>query len=163
MFIVLTETWLTDSIHYIELGMVNYNVFRYDRCNLSSTHSRGGGVLIGIIKYIPSSCFTVPFNNVEQIFVQFSIGFNKFMIGSVYVPPHSCSNIYDLHAQTLEYIFKQFPKHTFILCGDYNLPEITWSNDDTGLLYTYTSTPRAPIIPETFISHNFFQKNNILN
>ncbi|KAF0751838.1 Reverse transcriptase domain-containing protein [Aphis craccivora] len=54
IFIILSETWLTNGIFNNELGLYNYNIFRCDRSSLSSNCSLKGGVLIGIRKDIPS-------------------------------------------------------------------------------------------------------------
>ena len=50
VYIVLNETRLNDSIHNNELGMFNYNIYRYNRSSLTSTSSGGGGVIIIIRK-----------------------------------------------------------------------------------------------------------------
>ncbi len=60
-FIILTETWLSENFLNCELGLLNYNVYRYDRCNLTSLCTRGGGVLIGIRKDIRSSLISISF------------------------------------------------------------------------------------------------------
>jgi len=51
VFIMLTETWL-HSIFSSELGFICYNIFRYDRSIETSTHYRGGGVLVDIRSYV---------------------------------------------------------------------------------------------------------------
>lgn len=55
-FIVMTEMWLKDPFFFSgKLGLINYNVYRCDRSNLSRSYSRGGSVLIVVRKDIPSS------------------------------------------------------------------------------------------------------------
>lgn len=141
VFLVLTETWLTDSIQNSELALFNYNIYRYDRCNVSSVCTRGGGVLIGIRKNFPSQIITVPVANIEQIFVRFDIVSLKFIIGGVYIPPRSTTVIYESHTQSIEYAINQYPKSYFIFCGDYNAPEISWANDADGLTYSFLRHP----------------------
>lgn len=48
----------------------------------------------------------------------------------------------------------------FIICGDFNLPAISWSNDELGLSYT---SPSSHCIPESFAFFIFFQLNHISN
>lgn len=48
-FICLSETWLNTNVFDVELGFINYNIYRNDR-NLSFGKTRGGGVLIAIKK-----------------------------------------------------------------------------------------------------------------
>jgi hypothetical protein len=162
-FIILTETWLTENFLTCELGLYNYNVYRYDRCNLTSACTRGGGVLIGVRKDICSNSISISNLNVEQIFVRFNISSISFVIGGVYIPPHSNLDIYNSHSQTIEFLVRQYPFHSFIICGDYNLPEIVWDNDNSGLTYLYSSNICATCIPETFASNGFFQNNSIFN
>jgi hypothetical protein len=86
LFIVLSETWLHENISNSELGLVNYNIFRYDRCTSNSNCSRGGSVLIGIQKYIPSYSIVVTQLNVENIFVRFNVDSFSFIVDGVYIP-----------------------------------------------------------------------------
>jgi len=64
---------------------------------------------------------------------------------------------------SVESVIQQHPNHTFVICGDFNLPEITWSNDSNGLIYTSSSNLQAPCVPEIIPFNNFFQKNFIYN
>lgn len=75
MFIVLTETWLTDSIHNYEQGLTSYKMCKFYRCNLSSVYLRG------IRKEIPSRLITTPILlNVEQLYVKFFLSSNYFYL-----------------------------------------------------------------------------------
>jgi len=55
------------------------------------------------------------------------------------------------------------PGCVFIICGDFNLPDTSWSNDDYGLIYCSSSGPRVQCVPETFAFNNFFQLNGVSN
>lgn len=105
---------------------------------------RGGGVLIGICKDISSHLIKTNCLNVEQIFVNFSIGTSSYLVGGVYIPPLSSIQIYESYASSVNNLINKYINHTIIICGDYNLPEIIWNNDESGLLYSYSSTSRAP-------------------
>jgi len=102
--ILLTETWLTYNISNYELGLLIYNIFRYDKCISTSNFSRDGRVLIGIRKDISAWSIAVTQINVEHIFVHFSLDSFNFIVGGAYISPHSSSLL--------------------------NLPEITWAIDD---------------------------------
>lgn len=41
--IIFMETWLKENVMSIELGFYNYNIFRHDRTNTSSSLSRDVG------------------------------------------------------------------------------------------------------------------------
>lgn len=73
VFIVLSKTWLYENISNSELDLVNYDIFRYDRCISNSNCSRGGAVLIGIRKKFSSCSIIVSQLNVEHICVRFNI------------------------------------------------------------------------------------------
>jgi len=55
------------------------------------------------------------------------------------------------------------PNSLFLFCGDFNLPDITWSNDNLGLTYFSTSDIRINCLPETFAFLNYYQLNKVLN
>jgi len=59
-----------------------------------------------------------------------------------------------------------FDSHTgcvFIICGDFNLPDILWSNDNFGLIYSTPSDPTVQCVRELFSFYNFFQLNQVSN
>lgn len=87
-FIILTKSWLHENIHDNELGLFNYNIFRFDRCLSTSVCNRAGGVLIGVKKGITSSLLSVSSINVEHIFVELIVHSSKYLIGSVYFLPN---------------------------------------------------------------------------
>ncbi|XP_029342108.1 uncharacterized protein LOC115033529 [Acyrthosiphon pisum] len=136
---------------------------KYDRCISNNYCSRGGGVLIGIRKDYPACNIKVTQLNVEHVFVHFTIGSYSFIVGGVYIPPLSSPLIYESHVSSIEYLLNTYPYDKFIICGDYNIPETVWDNDDYGIIYSYSSPARAPCIPESFTTNGFFQKNNIYN
>lgn len=87
--------------------------------------------------------------SVEQMYVRCTIGPNSFVIGGVYILPNSLSNIYHIHSQNIEYLVQNYRFYKYIICGDYNSPEILWDNDDRGLNYSFTSSTRAACIVYT--------------
>jgi len=93
--------------------------------------------------YFPISILEL---NVEQLFVLISTGSLKIIVSGVYIPPSASPFVYESHIKS-----------------DYNFPGITWENDMNGLVYSYSTPISAHCIPETFASHFFFQRNNILN
>jgi len=110
----------------------------------TSVFSRGGGVLIGIHKDYPVFLIFVPALNVEHVFVRFTVVQSSFVLDGVYFPPNSSPILYESHINSIEYIRKTYPAHAYILYGDYNLPEISWDNDDYGLIYSSLSVITLP-------------------
>jgi hypothetical protein len=54
-------------------------------------------------------------------------------------------------------------EHTLLFCGNYNLPNISWSNDSHGLTYTLYFSLRISCVPELFVFNGLYRKNSILN
>jgi hypothetical protein len=100
-------------------------------------------------------------SNVEQIFALLSFNSNYLLVGGVYLPPHSPLNVVESHVASVEQIISSYESVSVILCGDYNLPNVTWSSDKLGLIAAnYHNT--APII-DSFSYLNFFQHNSLPN
>lgn len=162
---MLTETWLNTDIIDSELGFVNYNVFRLDRSVSTSSCLRGGGIAICVHKRYSAKQVLTPISNVEQLFVSVTVNDNiKIILGTCYIPPASPVTIYKTHVETIDYLYSLFDSNTqFILAGDYNLPNVKFTNDDLGMLYSGVHTPSADVIFEHFSSLNLYQINMIEN
>jgi hypothetical protein len=96
--------------------------------------------------------------NVEYLFVLFLVGSSKFLINAAYFPPLSPSVLYEHFMSIFETIYYDLPEHTFLLCGDYILPDISWSNDSHGLIYTLSSPIRVSCFPESLALNRFYQQ-----
>lgn len=87
----------------------------------------------------------------------------SFLVSGAYFPPNCSISSYKIFTNTLENLVSARSDHLFICCGDFNLPDIRWSNDNLGLVYSSNSEIRVPCLPESFALLNFFQINNIVN
>ena len=52
--IVVTETWLNESVFDSEILNSNYNIYRRDRCSTHSLKGEGGGVLVAVSSRLSS-------------------------------------------------------------------------------------------------------------
>lgn len=108
---IFTETWLyNNNNNSSELGFHNFSTFRCDKSSLTSSFSRGGGVLISISDKYVSSKFDIIINSLELCFVL--IKFNsskKLIIDSVYFSPSSNSNLYIEYFNVVENLIASFP------------------------------------------------------
>lgn len=84
--IVLTETWLFADIDDSELGLSNFQLFRLDRNQNTSTGSRGGGVLIAVKSNFNATLIKTDVNCVEQIFIFLTFKSVRIVIETVYLP-----------------------------------------------------------------------------
>lgn len=105
---------------------------------LTSKCSRGGGVLIAIHKSLFCKIISINVQSIEQLFVSISINHVNFIIGGVYFPPCSPAVSYEAYTITVDDLVNSYINHNFILCGDFKLPDIIWSNDSHGLVYSST-------------------------
>jgi len=99
--------------------------------------------------------------NVEQIFNELIINGLLFIICAVYIPPNSDLCVYLNHLSVVESLYYSNPHCQFIICGDYNVPSLSWSSDKIGYKCSnfLTSNTGCAII-EGFSFLNFFQFNN---
>lgn len=120
--ILVTETWLSESkiTNAMLSGDGKYQVFRRDRPDRN-----GGGILMLI-----RSCYSVNqieiTDNIELICVDLHLNEQKFRIICIYRPPnYNLENSKILGNKIISLSLINFPT---ILCGDFNLPDINWTD-----------------------------------
>lgn len=120
-------------------------------------------MLIAIHKDFHSKIIPISYNNIEHLFISFSINNEPFIVRGVYFPPSSPNISYANYTSTVEDLVYSFVNAKFIFCGDFNLPNIHWSNNSHGLVYSKISCPGSYVhcVPETFAILNCFQVNNV--
>lgn len=167
--LVLTETWLKDSVFSSELFDSRYKVFRRDR-ETSGFHKAkdGGGVLIAVARNFTANRQCTWESDCEDLWVTVSVTPKlKVAICAVYIPP-------PVHCHILEHFLDKYNMVSdkkdlhIILIGDFNLSSIDWSfvNGTTD-----SGTPAPPAmntkINQTFIDfthlNNLMQCNNVAN
>lgn len=133
----LTETWLNPTILDLELFNNSYTVFRKDRySNLSDYPNgvipKGGGVLIALKNNFNANQVIVPGSeDLEIIIVKIELLSKNLYLVNCYIPPSSNSDIYTSVGKTIDFICNDFsPKDELILCGDFNLPNLSWIKHD---------------------------------
>jgi hypothetical protein len=121
---------LDKTIKDSELGFgPSYNIHRRDRDHNTSLKSRGGGVLIASSRKLQGSTLKTLNKSIEQVFVMLRAGETKIILGTVYLPPSSNKNLYELHGEDLEQLRSRYNTANFIIAGDYNLPGARWRTD----------------------------------
>lgn len=161
--IVLVETWLTQDFLNSEFDLHNFIVYRCDRSQQTSDKKRGGGILIAIRKNIVSKQINLMDSVVEQLFVQFTIGNNKYMIGGVYIPPRSSFDLYNVHVMSLFELIRSYPDHELIIFGDYNIPDTLWIQSDDGLEAVCPDSSPGKFISDSFSAYGLQQCNKFPN
>lgn len=94
-----------------------------------SVAERGGGVLIAVSKTLASRLIVL--DNIDSDFehLYVSVGKNntKFIISCTYIPPNSDVSCYVEVISQIEHLKQTFPDHSFLITGDFNIPNIKWS------------------------------------
>ena len=126
---MLAETWLIEGITNKEFIDDRYTIYRRDRCTKSTNKTRGGGVLVAVLKIFGSFQLDVNTNCREEIWIKVSINNVNFVIGAVYIPPDSSPEIYTEHCSTIELVSSEYSDSVICVVGDFNLPNISWYLD----------------------------------
>jgi hypothetical protein len=147
-FIVLTETWLSQSVMDGEVFDINsYNVFRCDRDFGTCKIKRGGGVLIAIksnIKAVKLDTSNIgnlsEVSCVDLVAVEAVLGNKSLVICALYIPPGSKV---DCYTTLLDFLISNnlFYNSDVIFLGDFNMPDyILWSQSkSSSSVYTHFS------------------------
>lgn len=166
---MLTETNLNDSIFSCNLFPPNnFDVYRCDRSRNTSLKQSGGGVLIGVKKKFKSELIVCAApDGCEQIWVQIKNRNKKILIGTLYIPPDSCSVTYNRHMLITKKICEGADKDTtIVLFGDFNLPSLEWIQSDiqeNSYIPINVSNQSEEIVINTCCELGMFQMNYVLN
>jgi len=161
-YCILTETLLTVDFCDTELGLTDYQLFRFDRNENTSPYRRGGGILVAIKNLYAARMLSVPINNVEQLFILVSVGNKNLIVGGVYIPPSSGPDMYDCHVQSVELLRTNYADE-FNIAGDFNLSSARYEiNSNSGINFSPT-TVQSDSILFGYSYFNFRQFNQILN
>lgn len=102
----------------------NYNVFRCDRNSETSSSKLGGGVLIAVRDDVSSVRIPDVSSTLEQLFVH--LPSLHMVIGAVYIP-YPTKELLSLHSQDICAIQERLGDVSFVMTGDYNLPNHDWA------------------------------------
>jgi exonuclease III len=123
--ICLTEIWLNDMCFDHKLFPDSCTIFRSDR--VSSTKSRGGGVLTAVSSRVRSFKRRYDLQFYEEC-VWFEISTQNgrsLLIGNHYFPPDIKSEIMPKYLCSLEKTLDN-RNHYVLLIGDFNVPNFDW-------------------------------------
>lgn len=156
--IVMNEIWLTNGHTDSEFNMIDYNIYRKDRTQETSNHSRGGGVLIAFHKDINSKVIKSS-QNYEYLFV---------LLGQVNT--QNILSVAYFHHLLLEInqIYDQFPSGHFAFL-EILIFHSAWLNDNLSSIAapsfkaSPTEAESLEVLSNMCAFHNLFQLNSIHN
>lgn len=103
VIIVLSKTWLSNSVNDAELGFCEqYTIFRCGQCKVQGIGIRGGGVLTTVKNKFNCHHINIQNNYVEQVFVKIIFKSYLLIICSVYILPNSDINNYNFHTNSVD-------------------------------------------------------------
>ena len=126
--ICISETWLDDRILDSEL-LEGYSVFRCDRDCVALGKTTGGGALIAVKSPLRAEIiFSSSSSSYDSVTIRvLPPNVCPFIISCVYFPCLSPPSLYeDFFDRLSEALTVLFPSLPFILCGDFNLPMLSW-------------------------------------
>lgn len=117
--VVVTETWLSESILDSEVLPPGYRMVRRDR------GSRGGGVALVLKEYLNISVLEGE-THTESCWVKIESFSPPLVIGAVYRPPNSHVDVMESLYDFMGTLVKKYK--LIILAGDFNLAYIDWEH-----------------------------------
>jgi hypothetical protein len=87
----------------------------------------------------------------------------KIIIICLYIPPNSPFELYNRHCIQLENLKFSFPDVTFLVVGDFNMPDVKWSNGNHYVIISGPAFEKSKILVETVAIMQLFQHNCIVN
>ena len=165
--ICLSETWLNDDIHSSELFDDRYCVYRRDRCSRFKERfgkGYGGGVLVAVRKDIIVETRPGWHTSVEDIWL--CLKFKKFFLNIclVYLPSYIPEDLFCTFIDNTESILLQTNiTHSTLLLGDFNLPNISWSNNNSFSFDSSGGDSKYRHFCDFVTRNNLLQCNNLIN
>ena len=97
------------------------------------------------------------------MFVILTLNNQRTLLNVVYIPPQSSVDFYERYCQSVEDVCESCNCGNIILCGDFNLPNIRWQNDEFGAHISGGQSPQSRILSDLIAYLNLNQLNNISN
>lgn len=141
--VIITETWLNNTIEDSCIVPVGYKIFRWDR------DCRGGGVALVIKSSIVATKINCTFS--EMVWCKVNYANTVYVIGAVYRPP--CTPPEFLENLNMFLCSNVNENTRLIIADDFNLPHINWEKLHAGPV----ETANANLLLEIMLSHNLSQ------
>jgi hypothetical protein len=124
--IAITETWLNDNVTDDEVSINGYTLFRKDRRD--EVKCRGGGVAMYIKNKLNPTINSDLGNDSfsESIWCSIGLGSDNTILGVCYRAPDSIES----NDEKLYNLINKVQNCKVIVMGDFNFPELDWSNRD---------------------------------
>ncbi|XP_054287517.1 uncharacterized protein LOC129003249 [Macrosteles quadrilineatus] len=157
--LAFVETNLTPDIKDTELGLDGFNIFRCDRNELSSCKSSGGVSLIAVRNTIQSRNWSPTTCTSESVFVVCNLLSSVVLFGCTYIPPSQRLSAYSSYCDAVDEVLITANVDNTILMGDFNLPNVEWSDFDP----TIALDDSSRLVSDLALTHGLTQINGVRN
>lgn len=173
--IILTETWIVDSIASSELFDDRYIVWRRDRDLDLTGQTRGGGVLIAIRRDITATLQPQYQSSAEDLWLTIALKQRNnntiftLNLCVIYVCKQNLGFSFSqqLHnfLSKLDDVILKKPDDAYLIIGDFNLSSIIWEpiTDSPGLLPSNVCSSDEQHFVDELNVHDLRQYNGIVN
>jgi exonuclease III len=128
-FVAITETWLTNMAPSDIFKFNAYSVYRRDRVN--DAH---GGVMFLVKNGLASEQISRE-SQIEILWVMVYFGAQRMVFGVYYRAHVSHVHEFEQLRQELEFIVNRYPNVPIVLVGDFNMPDINWTEGVSACIY----------------------------
>jgi hypothetical protein len=163
--ILLSETWLDDSINCAEIIDDRYMVYRRDRPRefmIKYNKSYGGGTLVAVKKSIISEHKPEWQTSIEDLWVRIKLRNFWLSICIAYLPSYLSCEHYSQFLENCEKILSLTSDAQSLIVGDFNLSDIDWSGNYNGLPHHYSEVKSASL-SEFMAATDMVQLNSVFN
>ncbi|XP_077300450.1 uncharacterized protein LOC143921156 [Arctopsyche grandis] len=174
--ILLTETWLIDTISDEKLFDERYIVWRRDRNYVRLNQKRGGGCLVATKRELGVVPRPEWHSSVEDMWISLTLrnitnhrNLLKFHVCVLYLCSENIGNSFNTQLtnflENMSTISTNYPDDRFLIVGDFNLSNIQWSQDISrgGLMPINSLRSTEMTLIDALHFCNFKQYNGVLN
>jgi hypothetical protein len=85
------------------------------------------------------------------------------IVGATYIPPNVDVGVYERYYYITCDTLDKWCDNLIVVCGDFDLPNTTWSTIDNNMTYDCSNDPKSSCVVNCFSYLNMFQVNKIPN
>ena len=129
-------------------------MYRHDRCLHAVDNTRGGGVLVAVRCNIRSVLVDVDEAS-EVVFLIIKASNTNFLLAVAYIQSGANVVAFNCFFDKLEAVRQSYPSHEVIICGDFNIWHVSWSN----ALLSFLPLEKKLYFINSYICYTCFQLN----
>ncbi|CAH2084309.1 unnamed protein product [Euphydryas editha] len=168
--LILSETWLSATIHDCELIDSRYVLYRCDRDKVLTGKHDGGGVLIAVRRGLSVTRLLLENSEgysltpiIDYVLLSLNNKRGKVIVCGVYIPPSQNVCDYDNFLTSLYNKVNEVNYEHVYVVGDFNLPNLLWDGDTASYFSSLNLTNSDKSLLNFMSLLNVKQFNSIRN